>query len=243
MNKKMVAIILGVSCLTTGSSANALTLVERQRVLPIVKAEEEFINLTSTKNEKLSYEEAFYSVELAEELKHSVVEKVYNKVVSEYPSAKIECIELAYDVASTRLAEPFTMKDFFNVFIMNVVIMELESGFNQNTIGNNPTTKDYGIMQINETTKDMLEDALDRKLNIENSLYDNIDAGSYIIFTCYEKALKKHPTDSLWWTYVYYNRGLYVENSDSWKGGKSFNQANIRSNKFIETYNKYYTCI
>ena len=55
-----------------------------------------------------------------------------------------------------------------------------------------------------------------------------------MITLCYNKAKKKHPSNVIWWTYAYYNRGLYFENYSY-----NYNQANRNSQKFIKVYNKY----
>lgn len=227
-------------------SIEAETTQERLSV-PQVKTEQSFekINKENNFDGKLSYEKAFYSEELAEELKQPIIEKVYAEAKKHYKNVRKEYLELAYDVCQNRINDknPLTMKEFLNLFILNVSIMEVESNFIENIKGVNSTTTDHGIMQVNSSVIKTAEKELGRKLDVRNNLYDNIDTGSWEIFECYSKAEKNHPDNVLWWTYVYYNRGLFVENTKSWKTGAAYIQANERSRIFLETYNKYYNCM
>lgn len=218
---------------------------ERQLYLPDVPSEETFKIAQTKEDKELSYKKALYSIELAEELKYSAVDKVYNIAKKQYKTVEKKHIELAYDICAERLnpSVELSMGDFLELFAINVTIMEIESGFNQDLIGINPTSKDYGIMQINSTVIKTAEKELGKKLNVEHNLHDNVNVGSWEIYTCFEKAKEKHPDNVLWWSYAYYNRGLYFENTVGWKSGRVFNQANTRSKIFIEKFNKYYKCL
>lgn len=212
----------------------------RQLYLPDVPSENTF-KIAYKEDKELSYEKALYSVELCEELKAPAVDKVYNVAKKHYKTVKREHIELAYEICKERL-EPnvdLTMGDFLELFAINVTIMEIESNFNEDLICNNPTTKDYGIMQVNSTVIKTAEKELKKKFNILN-LHDNVNVGSWEIYTCFIKAKEKHPDNVLWWSYAYYNRGLYFENTQSWKTGSCYDQANSRSQIFIDKFNKYY---
>lgn len=234
-------VYLIISSFLSVKTASALTVDERLAYLPPVKCEEEFL-ATKEDVKKLSLGKAFYSVELSEEYKDIIVNNVYHVAKKTSNTVNKRQIELAYDISSNRLQEPFMMEDFLNVFVMNVTIMELESTFKQDLVCVNLTSTDYGIMQVNSSIIKTIEDNLEREIDVDD-LYDNIDAGSWEIFECYLLASKKHPDNKLWWAYVYYNRGMFVENTNAWKSGKSFNEANKRSKKFIKVFNKYYDCI
>ena len=213
---------------------------ERQLYLPDVPSENTF-KIAHKEDKELSYKKALYSIELCEELKAPAVDKVYNVAKKHYKTVKREHIELAYEICKERL-EPnvdLTMGEFLELFAINVTIMEIESNFNEDLIRNNPTTKDYGIMQVNSSVIKTAEKELKKKFNILN-LLDNVNVGSWEIYTCFTKAKEKHPDDVLWWSYAYYNRGLYFENTQSWKTGSCYDQANSRSQIFIDKFNKYY---
>ena len=220
------------------SVSNATT--QEKLVIPSVRAESSF-KTVKTHNEDVSYEKAIYSVELAEELKQPIIDKIYKEAKKHYKNVEIEHLEIAYDVCQNRIDEktPLTMKEFLNLFVLNVTIMEIESNFTEDIKGINSTSTDHGIMQINSMVIETAEKELGRILDVENNLYDNIDTGSWEVFECYSKAKDKHPDNVLWWTYVYYNRGLFVENTTAWKTGLAYDQANTRSKIFLNTYNKY----
>lgn len=230
------------------STINAVTITElqeRQLYLPDVASEDSFSRKIEYKETKeLSYKKALYSVELAEELKDSAVNKVYEIAKKDYKCVEKKHIEMAYDICAERLdtTKPLSMGEFLELFAINVTIMEIESGFDEDLIGHNPTTKDYGIMQVNSSVIETAEKELGVEIDVLN-LYDNVNAGSWEVYTCFSLAKEKHPDNVLWWTYVYYNRGLYVENTKSWKTGAALGQANRRSKIFIDKFNKYYSCL
>ena len=139
--------------------------------------------------------------------------------------------------AHNRLSEKeeLTYEEYYTVAALILATMEIESNFKDIVCYNNNGSIDYGTMQVNTAIIPEIEKNLG-KLDIKNSIEDNIEAGSWEIYECYKKAKDKHPENVLWYTYAYYNRGLYFENYSY-----NYEQANTRSIKFIEKFNKYYS--
>ena len=146
-------------------------------------------------------------------------------------------------------SENRVMEEYIRIASLVLATMEIESNFKYITNENNNGTKDYGIMQVNDVIIPHMKEALGEELDPINSKDDNVEGGSYEIYECYLKAKEKHPENVIWWTYAYYNRGLYFENTDAWKDPsnpayeKTHKQANIRSEKFISIFNAYYEAL
>lgn len=156
------------------------------------------------------------------------------------------------EIAETDILRAFNstenrlMEEYIRVLSLILATMETETNFKYITCNNTNGTKDHGIMQVNDAIIPDIKEVLGDNIDPINNKDHNVEAGSWEIYECYLKAKNKHPEDVIWWTYAYYNRGLYFENTDSWKNPnnsnykKVHNQANVRSNKFKECYNAYY---
>lgn len=174
-----------------------------------------------------------------EEIQNELIDGIYNKVNKEHEHITKYKIKRSFISAKTRLKDKdnLTYEEYYNVVALILATMETESDFRNITYYNTNGSIDYGIMQVNTSIISEIEDDLGN-LDIENSKKDNIEAGSWEIYSCYEKALNKHPDNIIWWTYAYYNRGKYFENYNY-----DYDQANVRSKIFIKKYNKYYDLI
>lgn len=141
------------------------------------------------------------------------------------------------------------MEEYIRVASLILATMETESNFKYITNNNSNGTQDHGIMQVNDVIIPHIKEALGENLDPINNKDHNVEAGSWEIYECYLKAKDKHPEDVIWWTYAYYNRGLYFEGTDTWKNpnnpnyNKVHKQAEIRSEKFREYYNSYYEAL
>lgn len=141
------------------------------------------------------------------------------------------------------------MDEYVRTAALILATMETETNFKYIVNTNNNGTKDYGIMQVNEVVVPHLKEALGDWIDPINNNNHNVEGGSYEIYECYLKAKDKHPEDVIWWTYAYYNRGLYFEGTDAWKNPshpsyeKVHKQANVRSNIFKDSYNAYYEAL
>lgn len=166
-------------------------------------------------------------------------EKILNKADNHSNTVNSKIIDLAFKYANDKQPlDESSIEDYFTMVAMHLAIMEVESNFDNSVICNNPTTKDYGIMQINtmvipNARKELHDSSLD-----PYDLEDNISMGSWEVYECYKKALRKHPDNLLWYTYAYYNRGLYFE-----KYNYDFDEANERSQKFIKSFYRYFSIL
>lgn len=168
-----------------------------------------------------------------------------NEVVSS-KNKKISEVDVLRALNST---EERIMDEYIRVASLILATMETESNFRYITCTNNNGTKDYGIMQVNDAIIPHAKEALGDNIDPINNKNHNVKAGSWEIYECYLKAKDKHPEDVIWWTYAYYNRGMYFEGQDQWKNPNNPNykkvhkQANERSNKFKEYYNSYHEAL
>ena len=165
------------------------------------------------------------------------------KQVVESRKFKIQDVDALRALKST---ENRLMDEYIRIASLVLATMETESGFRYITSTNSNGTKDHGIMQVNDAVIPHIKDALGDWIDPINNKDHNVEAGSYEIYECYLKAKEKHPEDVIWWTYAYYNRGLYFETKDTWKNPNNPNykavhkQAEVRSEIFREKYNAYY---
>ena len=199
----------------------------------------------------------YYSEKLAVKTQDEKVDDIYNLVKETYKYIDKENIESAFASARNSLEreqeknkeneteiEKYKMDEYYKRVAIILAVMETESGFRQVNSKNTGGSVDYGIMQINECTIPTVKKALGdsvKDLKYKNS--DNIEAGSYVILDlCYNKAKEKHPEDVMLYTFGYYNRGLYFENTKSWKynRAKVLKQMNTRSKIYTERTEKYY---
>lgn len=130
--------------------------------------------------------------------------------------------------------EEYYNDDKENMLALLLTTMEIETNFKNISSSNKNGTKDYGIMQLNDVTIK----GCDENLDPIHSTKDNIIVGAGHIVECYNKAKEKYPTDAIWWTYSYYNRGLYFENTEAWKHG-GYKLANKKSSEFRNNFNSY----
>lgn len=165
------------------------------------------------------------------ELKKKVLKKA--KKVSRTVNSKM--VDLAFEYAGYRAPKKENKREYYRMVAIHLTIMELESNFDNSIICDNGSTKDYGIMQVNTMVIPEAKKSLkDYSLDVFN-LRDNVRMGSWEVNLCYKKAKKLHPESTLWWTYAYYNRGMYFKlNTYNYK------ETNQRSQKFITTYKKYF---
>lgn len=165
------------------------------------------------------------------ELKKKVLKKA--KKVSRTVNSKM--VDLAFEYAGYKAPKKKNKREYYRMVAIHLAVMELESNFDNSIICNNGSTKDYGIMQVNTMVIPEAQKSLkDYSLDVFN-LRDNVKIGSWEINLCYKKAKKLHPESTLWWTYAYYNRGMYFKlNTYNYK------ETNQRSQKFITTYKKYF---
>lgn len=211
----------------------------------IVKLETKVKSLTSEKEsleEDLSYE--INSESDIRIIRDDLIEAI-NKIVKDR-NRNIEDIDILRALNST---ENRIMDEYIRIAALILATMEIESNFKYINCTNNNGTVDHGIMQVNDAIIPHIKEALGDHIDPINSKDDNVEAGSWEIYECYLRAKDKHPEDVIWWTYAYYNRGMYFESTDAWKNPKNPNykavheQANARSNKFKESYNAYYEAL
>lgn len=174
-------------------------------------------------------------------IREDIIDSVKEIVTSR--NREIQDIDILRALNST---ENRIMDEYLRVTSLVLATMETESNFKyiENTNSNNTT--DHGIMQVNDVAIPHIKEALGEHMDPANNKDHNVEGGSWEIHECYLKAKDKHPEDVIWWTYAYYNRGMYFENTDAWKNPSNpnykavHNQANVRSKIFKEAYNAYY---
>lgn len=204
------------------------------------------IGIVPIKSEATNIRKSCYSPELAIELQDAQIDTIYKNNKKAHPNISKYKIERAFISARNRMPKKTycTMEDYYKRVALILATMETESDFKKINCRNSNGTIDYGIMQINSSVIPTIKKALGSKVScLKTKNSHNIEAGSYEIITlCYNKAKKNHPSNVIWWTYAYYNRGLYFENTYGWKYNRSavYKQANTRSQIFIKKYNRYY---
>lgn len=226
--KKTIISVIVLSSLGLNSSIdNAITIKE---VKPVVESAKTIKKKKVVKSEPITSDAILYKEEIKDMKK-----KLLKQAKKSNKNANMEMIDYAFESADNRESMEKDMNDYLKLVAMHLSIMEIESNFNNSIICKNPTTLDIGLMQVNTSVVGYIRKGLkDQSLNPYN-LKDNVEMGSYELYTCYKKAKKKHPSNILWYTYAYYNRGLYFEKY-SW----DYDQTNKRSMKFIKAFNKYY---
>lgn len=231
--KKTIVSVIVLSSLGLNSSIdNAITIKE---VKPVV---ETVSNISTSSKKKVKSKVITSNAVLYKEELKDMKKKLLKQAKKSNKNATMKMIDYAFESADNRKSMEKDMNEYLKLVAMHLAIMEIESNFNNSVICKNPTTLDIGIMQVNTSVVNYIRKGLkDQSLNPYN-LKDNIEMGSYELYTCYKKAKKKHPSYALWYTYAYYNRGLYFE-----KYNWNYNQTNKRSMKFINTFNKYYKCM
>lgn len=163
-------------------------------------------------------------------------EDLLKKIRKSNKNVTMDIVNLAFKSANNREhIDDITIEEHFRLVALHLAVMEVESNFDNSVIGYNSTTTDYGIMQVNSSVIKYIKDNLNNQSLDVYNIEDNIEMGSFEIYECYSKAKQKHPDNIIWWTYAYYNRGLYFENY-AW----DYDQTNKRSKKFIRKYNKYF---
>lgn len=170
-------------------------------------------------------------------LSNSSINRVYNNNKKAHPSISKYKIKRAAATARHRSSKGTSKSEYKRKVAILLATMEVESDFKMIRHVNRNGSVDYGIMQVNSSVIPTIRRAMGSKIanGLKYNVADNIEAGSYEMITlCYNKAKKKHPNNVIWWTYAYYNRGLYFENYSY-----NYNQANRNSQKFIRIYNKY----
>lgn len=233
IKKVLIGLMIG-SSLTMNDTINiAATTInhpkEKKRAEKLLETiQEESMNIQSY-NTKVS---AVSTTKIStKELKKKVLKKA--RKVSRTVNSKM--VDLAFEYAGYKAPKEENKREYYRMVAIHLTVMELESNFDNSIICDNGSTKDYGIMQVNTMViPDCKKSLKDYSLDVYN-LRDNVKMGSWEIDLCYKKAKKLHPESTLWWTYAYYNRGMYFKlNSYNYK------ETNTRSQKFISTYKKYF---
>lgn len=230
----LIGLMIGSSLTMTDSiNVTATTINHPEKKQKVEKLLETIQENSMVKQEELKTKvSAVSSVKTStKELKKKVLKKA--RKVSKTVNSKM--VDLAFEYAGYKAPKKENKREYYRMVAIHLTIMELESNFNNSIICNNGSTKDYGIMQVNTMVIPEAKKALkDYSLDVFN-LRDNVKMGSWEINLCYKKAKKLHPESTLWWTYAYYNRGMYFKlNSYNYK------ETNQRSQKFISTYKKYF---
>lgn len=139
-----------------------------------------------------------------------------------------EDAEIALEVAKT-------YEDYEQVFLLQMVIMKIESDFTHLDMNQ---SGDVGIMQLNNATWEGHRKRLGEDWDPYNKL-DNITAGTHEVIQCAKQAHERHPEDWIRWTYIYYNRGKSVEVSNKWKDENFRYTSFVRADKFKHYYDMY----
>lgn len=227
----LIGLIIGFSLTindTINTTATTINHPEKKKIENTL--EEKNINKQTTYQTKVSAVSSTKTTS-TKNLKKKALKKA--RKVSKTVNSKM--IDLAFEYAGYKAPKKENKREYYRMVAIHLTIMELESNFNNSVICDNGTTKDYGIMQVNTMVITDAKKALkDKTLNVYN-LRDNVRMGSWEIDLCYKKAKKLHPDNVLWWTYAYYNRGMYFKLTSN-----NYNETNKRSQKFINTYKKYF---
>lgn len=165
------------------------------------------------------------------------INTIYKHNKKAHPNISKYKIERAAITAKNRSSKKTSTSEYKKKVALILATMEVESNFKMINHRNNNGSIDYGIMQVNSSMIPTIRKVMGSKIanGLKYNISDNIEAGSYEIITlCYNKAKQKHPNNVIWWTYAYYNRGLYFENYSY-----NYKQANTRSQKFIKVYKRY----
>lgn len=256
LKKNLLEIVVGALIATNLASAS-LYLKEKELHMDTintnvatVKKLEKQANELEKENTKLAsivdYNENSSSTIGA--VKESLVEHIQKAVEkrgdeNNNPSLSIDKLDA---MRALKSAENRVIDEYIRITALILATMNTESNFTYKTNTNSNGTKDYGIMQVNDVVIPHLKEALREDIDPINNKTDNVESGSWEIYDCYLQAKEKHPEDVIWWTYAYYNRGKYFENTDAWKNKSNPNykevhkQAEVRSKIFKETYEYYY---
>lgn len=253
LNKKtMVKVLIGLLIATNigtssllaikNSELNQASILNQDNIADAKKTINKLVGENKDLTEKLSYK--INSESDIRVIREDLIDEI-KQVVSD-KQMKVAEIDILRALNST---EDRIMEEYIRVLSLILATMETETNFRHMVNENTNGTKDYGIMQVNDVIIPYVKDGLGDWIDPINNKDHNVQAGSYEIHECYLKAKEKHPEDVIWWTYAYYNRGMYFEGTDAWKNPnnpnyeKVHNQANVRSQKFKESYNAYYEAL
>ena len=195
--KKTIISVIVLSSLGLNSSIdNAITVKE---VKPVIESAR-----TATPKKKVVKSQPITSDEILykEELK-DIKKKLLKQAKKSNKNANMKMIDYAFESADNRRSMEKGMNDYLKLVAMHLSIMEIESNFNNSVICKNPTTLDIGIMQVNTSVVNYIRKGLKNQYLNPYDLKDNIEMGSYELYTCYKKAKKNHSSNSLWYTYAY----------------------------------------
>lgn len=207
-----------------------LLLTSESKPIKVLADEKKQEKISSEKSKRVTSNKQLYGTWI-DQLK----EKIYKKARKSSKTVTREIIDLAFDAAENKVALNKNMKEHLKLVAIHLAVMEIESNFDNSIINHNPTTDDYGIMQVNSSViKYCMKGIGDNTLNVFD-LEDNIQMGSFEIYECYKKAKEEHPDNVIWWFYAYYNRGMFFEQYD-W----NYDDADHNSKIFIKKYNKYF---
>ena len=250
-NKIIIGILLGallISSATIGSLYNKNNSL-KEDLASKEKLVKELQSEASTLRSKISVLEEELSIKVNSVsdirlIRKDLISKI-NEIVKE-KDKKIAEVDILRALNST---ENRIMEEYIRVASLILATMETETDFRHMKNKNKNGTYDHGIMQVNDAIIPHVKEALGDWIDPINNKDHNVEAGSYEIYECYLKAKDKHPEDVIWWTYAYYNRGLYFESTDAWKNKNNpsheavHNQANARSQKFKKHYESYYNTL
>jgi hypothetical protein len=234
------AILIANSC--SLASSNKALKSEKEKVNKLQKE----IALLNKENENLK-NEASIKVNSVSDIK--IIREDLINAIKEAVDNRNRSIDNIDVLRALNSAENRIMDEYIKVAALILTTMETESNFKYINNINKNGTSDYGIMQVNDAIIPYIKKTLGDNIDPKNNKDHNVECGAYEIYECYLKAKEKHPEDVIWWTYAYYNRGLYFESMDTWKNPNNPNysavhkQANVRSNKFKESFNVYYEAL
>ena len=253
LNKKtMIKILVGLLIATNIGTGSLLAIKNSELKQANIDKQESIVDTKETidkliKENKDLTEKLSYKINSESDIRvirEDLIDEI-KQVVSD-KQMKVADIDILRALNST---EDRIMEEYIRVLSLILATMETETNFRHMVNENTNGTKDYGIMQVNDVIIPYVKDGLGEWIDPINNKDHNVQAGSYEIHECYLKAKEKHPEDVIWWTYAYYNRGMYFEGTDAWKNPnnpnykKVHNQANVRSQKFKESYNAYYEAL
>lgn len=226
----LIGLMIGLSITMTDSINITATTINQPK-----KEKMEKLLETIQENSMTQQETKVSAVSIVKTSTKELKKKVLKKAKKVSRTVNSKMVDLAFEYAGYRAPKKENKREYYRMVAIHLTIMELESNFDNSIICDNGSTKDYGIMQVNTMVIPEAKKSLkDYSLDVFN-LRDNVRMGSWEVNLCYKKAKKLHPESTLWWTYAYYNRGMYFKlNTYNYK------ETNQRSQKFITTYKKYF---
>lgn len=181
-------------------------------------------------NDSIQYQNDIYANEL-KDLKVTIEENLGVTVIKEYTLFKYEEIPKEEFTVSELIPLTDELQEFLYYicqsydldYYLVVALIDTESGFNCDAIS---STKDYGLMQINEINHSWLENELLISSDFLNP-YNNLMAGCYMLSEISRK-------------YTTYNEILMVYNMGDYSANRLFNVGVYETDYTNKIYEKYY---